>query len=145
MMRLEFVVRGIPVPQGSVHAIARGGRALVVSTTRGGRLDDWRRAIAAAARDEIGDRPILEGPVAIRARFAWPRPKSHRSSSGSLRASAPVEKTTPPDLDKVARGLLDALTGVVFRDDAQVIRLDVGKAYDDATPGVVVVVEEGIP
>ena len=33
------------------------------------------------------------------------------------------------DIDKLCRGVLDALTGVVFADDAQVVRLTAGKNY----------------
>lgn len=143
-LRLELTVRGIPVPQGTARAYIRGERAIVVTKGRG-RLDDWRQAIATEARSAMGDRPLLEGPVVVRARFTWPRPKSHRSTSGGLRPAAPFSKTTPPDVDKASRALLDALTGVVFRDDAQVVRLDAGKAFDDVAPGVHVIVEEAIP
>lgn len=144
-LRLELHVRGIPVPQGSVKAFVAGKRAIVVSNQRGGKLDDWRQAIATEARAAMGSRPLLEGPVVVRARFTWPRPKSHRSSSGGLRPAAPFAKTTPPDIDKASRALLDALTGVVFRDDAQVVRLDAGKSFDDIAPGVAIVIEEAIP
>ena len=138
-IRLELTVRGIPVPQGGLVRSPSGG----LYHKGAGRLADWRQAIATEARLAMGTRPILEGPVVVRARFTWLRPKGHLSSSGGLRPAAPFAKTTPPDIDKASRALLDALTGVVFRDDAQVVRLDAGKAYGD--PGVVITVEEAIP
>ncbi len=140
-LRLELAVRGIPVPQGALVRSPSGG----LYHRGAGRLEDWRQAIAAEARAQMGGRPLLEGPVVVRARFAWTRPKSHRRAGGGLRPSAPMAKVTPPDLDKCSRALLDALTGVVYRDDGQVVRLDAGKDYDDAAPGVRVVVEEAIP
>jgi Holliday junction resolvase RusA-like endonuclease len=44
--------------------------------------------------------------------------------------------TTKPDLDKLARAVLDALTGVYYLDDAQVVSLDLQKAYTHGAPGV---------
>ena len=44
---------------------------------------------------------------------------------------------TRPDLDKLARALLDGITGVVVKDDSLVVDLMVGKRYGEA-PGVVV-------
>lgn len=140
-LRLELNVRGIPVPQGGLVRSPSGG----LYHKSAGRLADWRQAIATEARLAMGSRPMLEGPVVIHARFTWPRPKSHRSSSGGLRPTAPFSKTTPPDIDKASRALLDALTGVVYRDDAQVVRLDAGKSFDDVAPGVEITIEEAIP
>ena len=40
-----------------------------------------------------------------------------------------------PDVDKLARAGLDAMTGVVFSDDAQVTEALVGKVYGE-TPGL---------
>lgn len=144
MLRLELQVRGVPQPQGSARAFVAGGRARVVTGASSGPLADWRHAIATEARAAMAGRPVLDGPVVVRARFAWPRPKSHRGARGLL-SSAPTCKTTKPDLDKCSRALLDALTGVVYRDDGQVVRLDASKAWDDAEPGVAIVVEEVAP
>jgi Holliday junction resolvase RusA-like endonuclease len=44
-----------------------------------------------------------------------------------------------PDLDKLIRAILDALTGVVWRDDGQVVDIVASKVYAD-TPGVDVVI-----
>jgi Holliday junction resolvase RusA-like endonuclease len=54
------------------------------------------------------------------------------------------EPTVPPDLDKLVRGVLDALTAIAYRDDAQVTRLTASKAYGD-TPGVSVSVGAKLP
>ena len=39
--------------------------------------------------------------------------------------------TTMPDIDKLARCALDALTGIVFRDDAQIVDLHATKRYGE--------------
>jgi len=136
---VTFRVDGLPVAQGSVRAFVAGGRA-VVTYGRGGTLGSWRQAIAARAADQLGDRPPVDGPVRVVARFGLRRPRSHYGARGILPRHASELVTTAPDLDKLARALLDALTGVVYRDDRQVVELVLAKRYDDR-PGLDVELE----
>lgn len=53
--------------------------------------------------------------------------------------NAPREVTNKPDLDKIVRAVLDACTGVVWRDDAQVYWVEAEKVYGPR-PGVDVTV-----
>jgi crossover junction endodeoxyribonuclease RusA len=136
MSAVTFRVRGVPVPQGTARAFVAGGRAFLA--TDANRLSSpigaWRAAIRSEAQDAMRDAPLLAGAVSIHAGFALPRPLSlpRRITQADAR----------PDLDKLARSLLDALTGVVIRDDAQVVALDVAKRYDSEQPGVAVSVRE---
>lgn len=142
MTEVEFTVRGLPVPQGNAKAFVRGGRAVVATGARTGPLADWRQAIAAEARAVMTEPPADE-PVVVHLWFRFPRPRSHylpanaRRLEPELRVDAPDFVTTKPDADKIARAALDAMTGVVFRDDSQVARLVVEKRYH-STPGVFV-------
>lgn len=127
-MSLSFTVRGIPVPQGSAKPFIAGGRARLA--TKSAPLMAWRTAIATAASTAMRDEPVIGGPVEVRAVFRLVRP-----------VSAPkrvVRPATRPDLDKLARALLDGITGVVVRDDALVVRLELAKEYADDRypPGV---------
>jgi crossover junction endodeoxyribonuclease RusA len=81
-----------------------------------------------------GDRPILLGPVSVRVTFAFPRPKSHfRTGKNAhlLRDDHPFYKQGKPDTDKLQRAIGDSLTGVVMRDDSQIVHWNVRKLYDD--------------
>ena len=140
---VQFAVRGIPVPQGSPRAFLTGGKARVVSgaSRPSSPLGAWRTAIATEAREAMGDRPLLAGPLTVSLWFTLPRPASHwlpvngRRREPELRLDAPEFVATSPDIDKLARAGLDALTGVVFTDDRQVARLHTDKSYGDV-PGV---------
>lgn len=127
---------GVPIPQGSKTAYPRGGRCVVVDANAK-KLKPWREYIAAEAVDTGPPHP-LEGPVGLRLGFTFPRPKSHFTTRGYLTASAP---TYPGhgcgDIDKLERAILDALTGVWFRDDTQVVEVVKFKAYGEV-PGVLV-------
>lgn len=140
---LSFEVRGLPVPQGSVRAFVRGGRAVVVGVKAP--LAAWRGAVATEARDVMteADAAPLQGPVAVHLWFRLPRPRSHYLPAGKtrpepeLRLDAPDYVQSAPDIDKLVRACLDAMTAVVFRDDSQVVRLVAQKRYDDV-PGVAI-------
>lgn len=118
---IEFTVYGKPEPQGSSRAfVTRMGRAVVTSANPN--LRDWRIQVGRAAQAAPGYMgALLEGPVMVSAVFHLTRPKSR-----PRRAGYPDRK---PDLDKLARALLDGITGVLVRDDAQVCRLEVVKLY----------------
>lgn len=138
MTAYSFQVRGTPITQGSKKGFYNKHTQRVVLTESGGqRHKDWRSRLAGAAQDACGDAPMLEGPIVVRLDFRVQKP-----------ASAPKRRRTWPtaarsgDADKLARCCLDAFTGVLFKDDAQVTRLVVHKDYGD--PGVDCYVAEAV-
>jgi Holliday junction resolvase RusA-like endonuclease len=76
----------------------------------------------------------LEGPLACRAIFYLSRPASHFGTgrnAGQLKASAPRFPTGKPDVDNLLK-IIDALTGLAYHDDAQVVQvMDLAKRYAD--------------
>jgi crossover junction endodeoxyribonuclease RusA len=129
---IAFVVPGTPKPQGALVRSPRGG----LYHRDGARLRRWRIAISSAARLAAGGRPPATGPVMVVARFVMARPAHHylpangRRAVRELRLDAPKYPTGSPDVDKLARALLDALTAVVIDDDAQVATLTATKVYE---------------
>ena len=73
--------------------------------------------------------------------FRFKRPKSHFNKSG-LRASAPLHCTSAShgDIEKLVRSTHDALNGVLFDDDRQVVSLVASKRYCEETepPGAII-------
>jgi Holliday junction resolvase RusA-like endonuclease len=136
---IAFDAHGEPVPQGSLRAFVKDGRAIVTYGPRALALGTWRGVVGAAAIEAMGERDPLTGPVVIEARFRFRRPASHRGARGILPRFAGA--TPGPDIDKCCRALLDALAGIVYRDDRQVAALIASKAYDER-PGVAVRIEE---
>ena len=92
------------------------------------RVKPWRKAVGKEAMKET-ETPI-EGACHVGLIFRFNRPKSHYRSNGLLKQSAPayliVKKN---DLDKLVRSTLDALSGIAFIDDCQVINLSATKRY----------------
>ena len=133
---IQFTVYGLPVPQGSKKVIGKN-----VIEMADARLRSWRQDVAATAREAMkGASPYVE-PVDVRLMFWLPRPQAHYGTgrnAGKLKASAPIVPAVSPDLDKLTRAVLDALTGIVFRDDKQVVGMTLSKLYaqDSFHPGL---------
>lgn len=122
--RLKFSVDGTPVPQGSMR-IYNGH----IVHNKAQELAAWRAQVAVAAKLS-GCKP-LDGPIIITMNFRVARPKTVKRD----------HPTVAPDLDKYIRNVNDALTGICFYDDAQVVEIHSNKRYSD-TPGVTIVIEQ---
>lgn len=127
MTELTITVVGIARPQGSARAFVPKGWKRPVITSDNRSLKGWRDLVASAASEAIQASGWTqpEGPVRLMANFYLPRPKSL--------AKKDRPHVTKPDLDKLARSLGDALSGVAYKDDNQVVQLKCSKAY--AAPG----------
>lgn len=123
---ISFQVHGLPVPQGSTRAYVVNGKPIITTTAKG--LALWRRLVADVAQGHAPKEP-WDGPVGIEVHFGLPKPKS-----APKRVRVWPDKR--PDLDKLTRAVLDALSYVVFADDSQVVELRATKDY--GVPGVVV-------
>jgi Holliday junction resolvase RusA-like endonuclease len=127
---MTLTVYGTPVPKGSARAFVIPGdkpRAVVVQNNKKP-LAHWATQIGNEARRTamIGDggtRPMdFDGPFMVGATFFFNRPKS-------VSITARPVPSVKPDLDKLVRAVLDALTGIVWRDDAQVVSIIARKRY----------------
>jgi crossover junction endodeoxyribonuclease RusA len=117
---IAFTVIGHAQPQGSTKAFNVPGKRYPVVTSDNPNLKDWRTLVAYAAQQQAAGGP-LSGGVRVMLDFALQRPKSLPK-----RTSQHLKK---PDIDKLARAVLDALTGILYHDDSEVVRLDVTKRY----------------
>lgn len=140
-MKLQFTVIGHPEPAGSKHAFPfkrRDGRIGVSVSDANPRAKQWKQGVSCIAADEMSklqlpvDKPLLEGALRIHTMFYKMRPASHYGTgknAGVLKSSAPMFPTTRPDYGKLERGLDDAMTGVVYQDDSQIVKAFIEKLY----------------
>jgi Holliday junction resolvase RusA-like endonuclease len=142
----SFTVFGLePRPQGSKKYVGSRRTAagnnipMIVESSPG--LPVWRKAVSDAviqAMHDSGDDSKFEGAVKVEAVFYLTRKKT-------VTRALP---TVPPDIDKVCRSLLDGITARsksgqilgVWKDDSQVVRLEVSKVYATGQAGVAVTI-----
>jgi len=116
---------GVPKGKGRPRFVRATGHAFTPAATR-----SYEAALRLAAQDVMGDRAPLSGPlrVIVAASFAIPRSWSKRKRLDALVGT--LRPTVKPDLDNLLK-CLDALNGVVFDDDKQVVDATVLKTYAD--------------
>ena len=112
---IYFSVDGKPIPQGSMKFIRPG----VMIHSRAAELALWRALVAQEAKKHI--KLPFEEPIALEAHFRLIRGKTVKR----------IFPTVPPDLDKLIRGVMDAGTGIIWLDDAQVIKITTSKSYGE--------------
>ena len=130
MTPISFTVLGLAAPAGSKTAYAPkhrdgspvlrpNGSVMVTVADANKKAALWKREVAEAARQAY-DGELLDYPLSLSLTFYRPRPKSHFGARG-VRPSATLWPTTKPDVLKLARAVEDALTGIIWRDDAQIV------------------------
>lgn len=133
---LTFIVHDLPAPQGSKKGYYNKhiGRVQLVESSA--KVKPWREAVKQAALDALTEQQPAyprDWPMSVTITFTLPRPKGHYRTGRNahlLRDSAPIAPASKPDLDKLVRSTLDALTAAgVYVDDSQVVELHVAKGY----------------
>lgn len=125
---ISFTVHGLAIAKGSMKAFQPKGmtRPVLTSTAKG--LKAWEQTIRGELQFVMAHTSkeillaLFDAPIAVGLRFHMPTPKKNKRKY----------PTTKPDIDKLARSAVDALSTVVFRDDAQVVALQVRKVYAEA-------------
>jgi Holliday junction resolvase RusA-like endonuclease len=129
---LVVVLKGEPQGKGrprSRIATGRGGAAFIaVYTPKATR--DYENALALAGRITMGSRPPLKEPLVVSVIALMPVPSSWSRRKRDAALAGTVRPTGAPDWDNLAK-VLDALNGIVWRDDAQIVSGSVEKWYGE--------------
>lgn len=142
-------IPGIPAPGGSKRgfALKKGGvyTGKIAMVDMGGqRNKDWRQACVLFADQNRPQEPF-RGALRVDFVFVMPRPKYHfhtgKAKAGQLREDAPHWHTSKPDRTKLTRSTEDALRGIIFADDSQIVTGTTRKEYG-AQPGCHIEIEE---
>lgn len=130
---IHFTVFGIPQTKGSTRMWKAPNMKFPVITNTNKKNKPWAQTVSAMAQQHRQDGCPFNGPIRVRLVFRMPIPKS-------IPKRRPSFMTKRPDLDKMIRSVKDALTGVLYRDDNQVVCVEAHKTYGEE-PGVTITVE----
>jgi Holliday junction resolvase RusA-like endonuclease len=129
MNSLTFTVLGVAQTKGSTKAFTPKGWKRPIITNDNPKAKGWASLIAAGAAAALASaemQPFAAGPVSLEIWFHLPRPQKFLSKRY---ADADVPHVTRPDADKLLRCAKDALSRVLWHDDAQVVDAHVYKRY----------------
>lgn len=135
---VEFFVPGHAAPGGSKKAFrhATTGKVIVMDDAKGNK--EWRSSVAKFGYEAMIGKKPLEGPLFVSFTFFQTRPKGHYGSGRNaavLKPSAPRFPTARPDTTKLIRAAEDALKGISWLDDAQIVH-QIGRKVYGERPGL---------
>ncbi len=141
MRRVSFKVLGKPQPAGSKQSFAlyshgqpimKAGRVIVNTVDANKHAKPFKQEVAALARAQMAGRDLWNCPVRLCLVFVLARPAGHYRTGKNahlLAKHAQPFPTVKPDVGKLARGVEDALTGIVYRDDVLIHTASLRKRY----------------
>ena len=137
-MMITFKVDGDPVGKQRARYAKRGN---FVQTYTPDKTRNYESLIKEAAIQAMGSNEILETPVNLYLYIRAPIPKSlpKKRLEACLNGSEkPIKK---PDASNVLKSVEDAMNGVVYKDDSQIVNIHVTKVYSSQS-GIDVCVKE---
>jgi Holliday junction resolvase RusA-like endonuclease len=116
---------GVPKGKGRPRFSRKTGSPYTPTTTR-----SYEAALCKAARAIMGKRALLEGPLHVRCIAAFPIMPSWTKKKKEAARVGDELPTKKPDADNILK-MLDALNGVVWNDDCQIVKAEIEKFYSE--------------
>jgi Holliday junction resolvase RusA-like endonuclease len=123
---ITIIVPCLPVAQPRARATAINGKARMYEAKKSHAIHEFKATCRLAAA-QAHNGPPMEGPLTADILCVFPTKRKARTA-----------KATKPDCDNLAKSACDALNGVLYHDDSQIVRLTVEKwhASADESPRV---------
>jgi len=89
----------------------------------------YESALAQQSMAAMSGKDMLEGPLNAIVLAVFEPAKSWSKKRKASALAGDIRPTKTPDVDNIAKSALDAMNGIVYKDDAQVTNLTVRKFY----------------
>ena len=136
-IRLE--IAGIPIAQGRPRATVISGQARMYDPKN---AKDYKLQVRYAAMQQLQGRKPLEGPLRLSVEFYRDIPRSWSKRKQLNAGAGLIRPTSKPDLDNYVKAVKDALKGVCWLDDSQVVEYGPTGKYYSEKPRIVVEIEQ---
>lgn len=133
-----FTVDGIPVGKGRPK-FARRGNFVTAYTPK--KTVDYESTVKAAGQQAMGSQEPLETPISLYLYVRVPIPASYSKKATAACLDGSQKPIKKPDADNVLKAISDALNGVCYKDDSQIVNIHATKVYA-TVPGVDVCIKE---
>jgi Holliday junction resolvase RusA-like endonuclease len=88
--------------------------------------------------------PPLETPVVVCLYIMYPVPASYSKKRTKDCLDNLERPTKKPDIDNIAKSITDAMNGIAYKDDSQIVSMHLTKVYSQ-TAGVHIYISEELP
>ena len=127
-MEIHFVIEGRPQPQGRPRAVRMGAGVRMYDPPKS---KAYKQMVAAKVRSymKINGIKMIEEPLIVHLNFYFKPPKSYTKKKLKLIEEGKLHYTKSVDADNLAKGVLDSCNKLLFKDDSQVVELNITKQY----------------
>ena len=133
-MGVQFIMQGDPVPKGRPRFRICGGHVMTFTPPK---TKDFEKSLAMAYAAENHIMFDKELPLDVYIEFGMPIPKGTSKKHAAMMAGGQEKHIKRPDIDNLVKSVLDALNGVAWEDDSQIISISAHKHYAE-TPFVAI-------
>jgi Holliday junction resolvase RusA-like endonuclease len=136
MRRISFICYSRAAPQGSKSYLGNG---IMVEACQ--RVKPYRSDLQGVSAEAVPVDWDMGLNFSLHVDFHFRRPKSHLTSKGALTKNAPLFPTGRQigDTDKLLRSTCDAMTGIVWYDDCQVVDISAKKRFADRDQTIITI------
>ena len=134
---IEFTVYGEPVAQARPRATTINGRVKMYDPKKSSEYKNYIRLVAS----QHAPKELLDGPIQLDVKIYKPTLKSFSKKKKEMAEQGILRPTTKPDVDNYVKAIKDALKNVIWKDDSQVVDLQVSKFYSEK-PRVEIKIEQ---
>jgi Holliday junction resolvase RusA-like endonuclease len=134
---IQFTVDGDPIPKGRPRFARRGK---FVQTYTDAKTIDYETHVAMRARHAIGATEPLKGALSVFLYLRYTIPASY-SKKRKEACLAGLEYPKRIDIDNVYKSITDAMNGIVYLDDSQIVEAHIKKVYAEES-GANIMVQE---
>lgn len=126
MKTIEFTVEGVPVPKGRARVTSRGGFARAYTPAK---TVEYENLVKAAGVVAMNGQEPLGTPLRVNLTAYMPIPKSLSKKARADILDGITKHTKKPDCSNLLKSVEDALNGICYIDDSQIIRICINKVY----------------
>lgn len=139
MSNVLFTIPGEPTGKARPRVFNRGGRSMAITPEKTVMYENLiKMCFTEQSGKFLGENPLT---MSITAFYSIPKSASKKKAE-SMRAGE-IRPMKKPDLDNVVKVIADALNGVAYKDDSQIVSLrNVDKFYGDVPRVVVELTDE---
>lgn len=133
-MIAEFIIHAAPVGKARPRVTRNG--TFTPAKTR-----EYEKLVRVEYGEQCGAQYFGDSPLAVSITAYYPIPKSASKRRREQMESRLIRPTIKPDSDNICKAVCDALNGIAWKDDAQIVNLGFEKYYG-TEPRVKVEIEE---
>ena len=138
-MTIQFTVPGRPIAkQRPRAAISKNGKPYFYTAKN---TVDYENRVRFAAEEAMQGRQPLQGPLLLVVRFRRTPQKALSKANTALALEDKLRPTVRPDVDNLVKSVKDALNGIAWADDSQIVAMQCDKMYGPADATEVLVRE----